>query len=1731
MFHLSCLHRADTAPIKALIALLLLAVSATPATVRLRSGPAPAEITAANTGTPVQITIAADQGWQTGQTVFCWAVQANVNINGFRKVTRVSAMDYTLTDTDNVSIAGLSGTMADVDPDKAGNQYGYCGAVNNYTTRSMPNGMWPIDAALAARMKDPDGAGSGVAQAIADDTAAWNAIQAVANAASSATCDGITPARCTTEENHINNRQGYLVAGEYVRLTTLSWYMDNSKTRHKNAALYYLRNVHRITTTPTFAACDEAGEHCGRGEENDYMSFQLAPYAEAYQLLRTELTASDKTAFLKKVFNDDSTGCTNQLGAVAGEVSVTAGSNAITGPDGWNSSLVAGQWIYIKRQSKFAVNDGTLVSVVVSGTTATVNVTRQALGVKDSGWVTISGSGVANLDGTYKTIGNQGALTLGGITVSGVAPGTYTTPGMEVMSWHKFGGTGQWLKIASIDSSTAATLASNSAIDQTRSPWSAVQNWNSNSCGALWFAMHHDNSPILLSQWRSQAQTNLDRTQTSVVINAATFNSLSPLTPPYYITMGSEIMRVTAQDNPTRTLTVERGAMSTPATNHTATVDFVYWRRFFEGNGAWVGAGYIQRGDDINNLQWTRCFGNIHIATHLIDDALAEGLTNAKWWLETSWNVCYDRMWNTFDKTFTGAGTSGGATSGYHLGRMLGLASMMTTVALNSFNPPIDLRSQWQREGLLWTIYAGVPTNAMKHVMYSDSGSDRGIETDDHAHAFIGQWLYNGTDEQKWWRYWSRNLTPMSPPYSGGSLYEQLPWIVAYTRSSDAAVDYRTSAPRAKIFTNGRDPSYGFKALSSRTSWTDPNATLFFATMLDRAGGDHLGAYQLPGQYQIFKKAEMMCPGLKGCISSADSRYQNGVRFIKPAEFGTTTTDNGTLTATIYLSEPAPSGGARVQLTSDNSLIAPLPSVIVPAGATTQAISILGYQTPTKTQAAITANSANSRVVYAAIQGLAGGGTPTTAALASVSAAQSSWSSGDSVIGTVMLQGAAPAGGVTVNLSSDNVAISVPASVRIRAGRTAVQFWISSSPTVVTQTATITAVSAGAPVTVAVSVTASSPGTATIAAVITGSDGTTGGLDAGNARVNLTRSKVGSDFTYAQLDNSLAYKGSGVSVTREFREMIHLIPNTGQDYILVHDEMVAAAGNEKISQLSYFRSDGTGADEVAQVPAPTQTRSGSDVVFRSNQYGASVNTKILLPPVDSISDNFATATGPTHYGAFVTLHMGQTDDAAESLVIHRAAANTTDTMPAATLISSSATHRSAQIADETQPWVVVLARDKSQTPYNSVSFTSTHPGVGRVLVTHLQPGTYEATGPATISGISVDSDGTARFDMPAGTVTLVQTGASVPLDIITSACPNGTVGTAYSCQLTASGGAAPYTWSITAGTLPSGLSLNTSTGTVSGTPAASGTSNFTPQVTDQAAAVDVSPPALSIFVSGMITPVLALSSPSNAFSSQLGGGPPADQTVSLTTNTGTAQFAVTDNAAWLAVSPAGGTATQSGVSLTLAVNPATLLPGDHTAAITITSSEAANSPVVLPVTITVTALPASGINAIATSSGSILSYRVPCANKAAPCRVQVSDSASFATTGYDAMDLGGLARRRLAIQGLGSSPQPRSVYVRTVCDTHQAVNSVELPASRTAASIQVSFRYKPPAALAGASNILIEYGGAPDNLAQSATAACASGCDIPLTLTPDSIYFIRHTWRDASNGTLATSSVYPIAIP
>jgi hypothetical protein len=89
-----------------------------------------------------------------------------------------------------------------------------------------------------------------------------------------------------------------------------------------------------------------------------------------------------------------------------------------------------------------------------------------------------------------------------------------------------------------------------------------------------------------------------------------------------------------------------------------------------------------------------------------------------------------------------------------------------------------------------------------------------------------------------------------------------------------------------------------------------------------------------------------------------------------------------------------------------------------------------------------------------------------------------------------------------------------------------------------------------------------------------------------------------------------------------------------------------------------------------------------------------------------------------------------------------------------------------------------------------------------------------------------------------------------------------TAGVAYSATLSASGGIAPYSWSISSGTLPDGLtitpSVDTTTATISGTPTTSGSYDYVVEVTDS---TPVIPMTATQEYMGQINPAITSLSP------------------------------------------------------------------------------------------------------------------------------------------------------------------------------------------------------------------------------------------------------------------------------
>jgi hypothetical protein len=141
------------------------------------------------------------------------------------------------------------------------------------------------------------------------------------------------------------------------------------------------------------------------------------------------------------------------------------------------------------------------------------------------------------------------------------------------------------------------------------------------------------------------------------------------------------------------------------------------------------------------------------------------------------------------------------------------------------------------------------------------------------------------------------------------------------------------------------------------------------------------------------------------------------------------------------------------------------------------------------------------------------------------------------------------------------------------------------------------------------------------------------------------------------------------------------------------------------------------------------------------------------------------------------------------------------------------------------PYSQTLAGSGGTAPYTwSITAGVLPAGLQLNASTGVISGTPNSPGPNLFTVTLADSTGLTvqqQLNISIGALTITS-GASF----------SAMAGTAFSQTLTANGGATPYTWSISSGTLPAGLQLNAASGVISGTPTAAGTANFTVVVTD-----------------------------------------------------------------------------------------------------------------------------------------------------------------------------------------------------------------------------------------------------------------------------------------------------------
>ncbi len=268
------------------------------------------------------------------------------------------------------------------------------------------------------------------------------------------------------------------------------------------------------------------------------------------------------------------------------------------------------------------------------------------------------------------------------------------------------------------------------------------------------------------------------------------------------------------------------------------------------------------------------------------------------------------------------------------------------------------------------------------------------------------------------------------------------------------------------------------------------------------------------------------------------------------------------------------------------------------------------------------------------------------------------------------------------------------------------------------------------------------------------------------------------------------------------------------------------------------------------------------------------------------------------------------------------------------------------------------------------------------------------------------------------------------------ALPAGTVGTAYSGTVSASQGAAPYSYAVTAGALPAGLSLDAS-GSLAGTPTAAGEHAFTVTATDAheltgsvsySIAVAVQAP-----VARNVTAVVDANSADNAITLDLSGGAATSVAV--------------------LAGPAHGIATVSGTTITY--TPAAGYSGSDSFTYTATNASGTSDSAIVTLTVSAPTL------AFAPAAGALPAGTVGTAYRGTISASQGAAPYSYAVTA-------GALPAGLSLNASGSlagtpTAAGEHAFTVTATDAHELTGSVSYSMTIDAAPVGFSFTPAPGA--------------------------------------------------------------------
>jgi uncharacterized protein (TIGR03437 family) len=281
-----------------------------------------------------------------------------------------------------------------------------------------------------------------------------------------------------------------------------------------------------------------------------------------------------------------------------------------------------------------------------------------------------------------------------------------------------------------------------------------------------------------------------------------------------------------------------------------------------------------------------------------------------------------------------------------------------------------------------------------------------------------------------------------------------------------------------------------------------------------------------------------------------------------------------------------------------------------------------------------------------------------------------------------------------------------------------------------------------------------------------------------------------------------------------------------------------------------------------------------------------------------------------------------------------------------------------------ESYSATLAATGGNPPYGWQITTGSLPaGLALNAFTGLISGAPTAVG--TTSFTATVEDNTGNTASLAFSITIAA--SSSTFTITNPSFPNGIIGVPYKQALTSIGGDfTPFfqypIFKVSGGTLPAGLSIignSNLSSSISGTPTAPGVSSFTLTATDAAQNATAANFTITITLPPT-SEVMSVSPPNLSFMVQLGSATtPAVQPLTITGNSGvlayTSVLTTTSGGNWLVAQGSTSGNTVGTIDIGVA-NYSSLQAGAYTGSVTI-SSQASNSPITVPVTLTVVAAP------------------------------------------------------------------------------------------------------------------------------------------------------------------------------